>query len=468
MKKFKHVIMICFDTLRADCIGATPRAGEFSHKYRTNFKLQTGELDKILSKGIYYDNCIAAASSTSISHASYFTGLWPRHHGIYEYFNRKLKKPTIFEYAQGHGYKTIFQTDFPIILGNYLGFDKGIDEYFIEDEKSALNKLNENSAGKTLSFFHFGGIHYPYGFHVYKFGGEAFVEKIEELEKKYEIVKDDTPHDMHDESNRSAFDMQLLSRYKAILQKMYRQGLYNEIFNLYLEGINFFFKTRGDNFLKSIREFADKNDALLVIFADHGEEWSENSFGHYNSLSDEVLRVPLILYGKGLKKSIVDDLVRTIDVAPTLFHFMDFDEKNEKMKFDGELLPLQTGDDSNVNRYALAQFWYHGNKEKFIKHQEKVFQQKKLIKPMNTKLMAEVVYGGGMRVHKTYNKDGEVASKIVEKEKAGRYIKANESAMSRELEAFLSKYNQDTITRGKQVSAGKDIKKYLRNLGYNI
>lgn len=468
MKTYKHVIMVCFDALRSDCINASPRAYDFSDKYDLKFKLYTEELDKIFKKGIYFDNCITTAASTSISHASYFTGLWPKHHGIYEYFNRKLKKQTIFQFAQKNGYKTIFQTDFPIILGNYLGFDQGIDEYFIENEKAALKRLEQNKQNKTLSFFHFGGIHYPYGFHIHKFGGQVYVNKIEELENKYKISKSDSPHDLHDESNRSTFDLQLLARYKTILQKMHQQRLYDEIFKLYLEGINFFFKNRGDEFLRQIRDFADKQDALLVIFADHGEAWDENTFGHYNSLADEVLRVPLLFYGRDLKPGIEKDLVRTIDVAPTLFDAMQFDPADDRMVFDGKPLFPSVNAEKGVERYALAQFWHHGKKEKFIKHQRAVFAKKKLIKPMSNKLVAEVVYGDDLRLYKSYNVYDTVASRILEQKKSDSYVKVKATFRAAKIEKFLDDYNSDVVNQSKKIKTDSEIKKYLNDLGYNI
>ena len=83
----------------------------------------------MLKAGTYYNNCFSAAPYTSASHAAYFTGLWPRHNGIYEFFNRKLIASTIFEHAKNQGYITIFQTDFPVILGKYLGFTTGIDHF---------------------------------------------------------------------------------------------------------------------------------------------------------------------------------------------------------------------------------------------------------------------------------------------------------------------------------------------------
>lgn len=466
-KKFNHIILISLDTLRADCIGASPIAYNFLKKYKAKIKLKTSSLDEILKSGVYFNNCISAASSTSVSHASYFTGLWPKNHGLFEYFNRKIGKPTIFQYAKKAGYKTFFQTDFPIILGSYLGFDKGIDHYYVENENKALGEILKNKDKKTFSFFHFGGIHYPYGFHVYKFGKKDYVNKIKSLEKKYKIKKDEEPSDMHDESFRNNFDKSLLSRYKSIVKRMYDGRLYDELFSLYLEGINYFFKNRFDSFLKKVKKFTDENDALLIIFADHGEAWDENTHGHYNSLSDEVLRVPLIFYAKDIFPGKVEGLIRTIDVAPTVASHLS--GLSSKIKFDGEKLNIFNLKKIKKRKYAVAQFWYHGNKEKFIKHQQKIFANKKLIKPMSTYLSSEMAYDGINKLIKFYNSTGRLLDEQLLVRKKEILVPSINKGSRVRLEKFLKEYNNLKVKKTRKVKdVTLEIKNYLNNLGYKI
>ncbi len=62
-------------------------------------------------------------------------------------------------------------------------------------------------------------------------------------------------------------------------------------------------------------------DALVVVTADHGEEFFEHGGkGHQKSLYDEVVRIPLILRWPGHLSAgtVVKDPVRLIDVMPTL------------------------------------------------------------------------------------------------------------------------------------------------------
>jgi len=63
------------------------------------------------------------------------------------------------------------------------------------------------------------------------------------------------------------------------------------------------------------------DDTLIVVTADHGEEFFEHGFkGHQRTLFDEVVRVPLIVRwpGRVAPGTVVADQVRTIDLMPTL------------------------------------------------------------------------------------------------------------------------------------------------------
>lgn len=67
------------------------------------------------------------------------------------------------------------------------------------------------------------------------------------------------------------------------------------------------------------------DDSVIVITADHGEEFGEHGgFWHGNRLYDEALRVPLLLKapeGAGRRPGRSRDVVRLMDVAPTLVEF---------------------------------------------------------------------------------------------------------------------------------------------------
>ena len=68
------------------------------------------------------------------------------------------------------------------------------------------------------------------------------------------------------------------------------------------------------------------NTSLLIITADHGEEFLDHgNFGHSPKLYDELIHVPLIIKGPNIPKSKkIDTLVQHLDIAPTILDMLDF------------------------------------------------------------------------------------------------------------------------------------------------
>jgi len=62
----------------------------------------------------------------------------------------------------------------------------------------------------------------------------------------------------------------------------------------------------------------DRNTAV-VVFGDHGEAWGEHKrYFHGQDLTEEQLRVPLLIVVPGQKPAVIDDEVGLIDLGPTL------------------------------------------------------------------------------------------------------------------------------------------------------
>jgi len=77
--------------------------------------------------------------------------------------------------------------------------------------------------------------------------------------------------------------------------------------------------------LTALVENGSYDDALIVVTADHGEEfWDHGSFFHGQSLYDELLRVPLIVkYPRGWHAGTrVDGLASSLDILPTIAAMM--------------------------------------------------------------------------------------------------------------------------------------------------
>ncbi|MCP4805967.1 MAG: sulfatase [Proteobacteria bacterium] len=83
-------------------------------------------------------------------------------------------------------------------------------------------------------------------------------------------------------------------------------------------------------------------DAIVVVFSDHGEEFGDHGgFEHGHTLYDELLHVPLMVKAPGLEPTRVAEPVGLIDVMPTVLDLLEMDATG----FDGtSLVPAARGD----------------------------------------------------------------------------------------------------------------------------
>jgi arylsulfatase A-like enzyme len=71
--------------------------------------------------------------------------------------------------------------------------------------------------------------------------------------------------------------------------------------------------------IKTLEETKLDRNTAVVVFGDHGEAWGEHKrYFHGQDLTEEQLRVPLLVVVPGEKPAVIDDEVGLIDLGPTL------------------------------------------------------------------------------------------------------------------------------------------------------
>lgn len=120
----------------------------------------------------------------------------------------------------------------------------------------------------------------------------------------------------------------------------------------------------SEEWLPALIDELDLDSTLLVLTADHGESWGERHEReqprgvfdlHGNTLFDEVVRVPLLLRPPGgAPGRRVDDLVRTVDLLPTLTALLDW--QSSERDIDGRPLPglIPGGEASSPGRHSTG------------------------------------------------------------------------------------------------------------------
>ena len=138
-----NVVIVTFDTTRADHLGTY------------GFHLaHTPTIDRLAAEGVRFDNAIAAAPITAVSHSTIMTGLLPPAHGVRDNGSFALGDGavTLAERFKAAGYETRAYVS-AIVLNRRYRLDQGFDVYdddlWGEDEPK-LFMIRERPAADTI------------------------------------------------------------------------------------------------------------------------------------------------------------------------------------------------------------------------------------------------------------------------------------------------------------------------------
>ncbi len=301
-----NLLLISLDTLRADHLG--------SYGYPVD---TSPILDAFAKRAILFETVVAAAPSTTPSHASIFTSLLPVHHGAF--FSRRAPLPpehvTMAEILKGKGYRTVSINDGGQMDAMW-GLSQGFDEYitlpgvsikakFARNVKRVFRWLDDNVEAKApwFMFLHTYETHHPYNpdTEFYNAIGHEYSGALPDVIDKSLLQEiNSEQHAVNEEDKRhiiGAYDAEIRSMDDAL------GGLLNGL--------------------------ADRDlmeNTIIVLTSDHGEELGEHGMmgWHSHALWDEQLLVPLLIGlpdGRGAGTRIPDQ-VRGIDLLPTLLELL--------------------------------------------------------------------------------------------------------------------------------------------------
>jgi arylsulfatase A-like enzyme len=291
----RGIILISFDTLRADHLGAYGYRRETSPFF-----------DQLAARGTLFDEAWVQFPSTLTSHMSMLTGLYPAQHGVYPPRGRLAADVvTLAERLQRHGLRTAAHTEGGYVRGGF-GFRRGFDEMRARDARGP--REIERTFGRGLAFLsqlgpddrfflflHTYCVHAPYappaGYRgtfwsapppagAFEPTGPLLARQNQSGEKlSADVVAYFTA--LYDESIRYA-DAQLA----ALVGSLERMGLADEV--------------------------------ILVVTADHGEELQEHGLMNHDQLYPEVMHVPLLVVTPERRPARHRRVVQSIDLAPSL------------------------------------------------------------------------------------------------------------------------------------------------------
>lgn len=367
----KNVILLTIDCLRAD------------HIYHNGYnKKITNTIDNLAKKGINFRNAYSNGPHTHYSFPSILTSSYPL---MRSNLDINSIETTLAQILNKNGFTTIGLNSNPF-LSNYFGYDKGFKVF--NDNLSGDKKNKTNKRIKIRN----------------KISTDGFIYKILQfLDRYWSIKKDDKPFLSAEEI--TSMSIQYLNKYKGgklflwthFMDAHYpympkketmeelgfedfsdfkKAKLFYNILNnpdeIELEEIKILENLYDaqiysiDNEIAKIISFLKKenmwDETLLIVTADHGEEFGEyGDFGHRVDKDRPILKelnlhVPLVVYNskKGLDKELFYD-VSLIDLPPTI---LDLLEINLPKSFKGKtLLPMIEGmEEDNRNFFSEHEY----------------------------------------------------------------------------------------------------------------
>lgn len=310
------VILVVADALRADALGAY---GAPPHRGRPI----TPQFDALAERGALYTNASAQASWTKPAMASLLTSRYVRGHGtMSKTATLPQALPTLASELQRHGVHT------GAVVTNYnlepaFGFHRGFDSF---EYLPAARYLNAPPNANRLA-----------AYNVYRLLRERLFKRARQSQYFYRSgswvnaaalrLIDQHPtgsfflwlHYM--EAHDPYFDEDGSTSWARVSDPHPQGSDAPGMQRAYLDGVRRWDNALGD-LLAGLRA-RGLDDTLVVLTADHGEEFGEHGgFYHGTSLYEELLHVPLLLASPNLAHGTHEELVQQIDVAPTILqHF---------------------------------------------------------------------------------------------------------------------------------------------------
>jgi arylsulfatase A-like enzyme/Flp pilus assembly protein TadD len=266
----RDVVLITIDTLRADAPG-----------FAGNRRSQTPVLDRLAAQGRVFTNAHAHNVVTLPSHTNILTGLYPFQHGVRDNSGFRLGAavPTLATVLHGAGFATgAFVGAFP--LDSQFGLDHGFDVYddrypkgANEEEFVMAERRGDEVVRLALAWW-----------------------RAQKGKPRFLWVHLYDPHASYEPPEPFA------SRFKD---------------NLYLGEV-----AAADSFLAPLLgPFLDgaEKPALVVVTGDHGEALGDHGEQTHGLFTYEAtLKVPLVLWGRGVAPGRDARPARHVDIFPTV------------------------------------------------------------------------------------------------------------------------------------------------------
>lgn len=321
----RQIILVSFDTLRADHVGPW-REDPAAWKATPN-------LDAFARDAVVFKNALSTATSTTQAHKSIFYGLYSHTHRttMLRYpIEERVTAPVDVLRRSG------LQTAAMACLGainEQVGLAHGFDEVDwrrcvyreVTSDLPTLTKtsfpwLRSHAENEYFVFLHTYRTHTPH---------DPGVEVLRRVGRRHGLSEDwPPPENVLNRANKHWMTEVDSPQAMSALRALYEADV---------ETADAWF----GRLVRHLERLGTYESAVVIVLADHGESLGEDGYVGHSQMADEQTFVPLMMKIPGVEPREISDPVSLVDVMPTLFDLLDLEPPFE---FQGEsLVPVLNG-----------------------------------------------------------------------------------------------------------------------------
>jgi len=349
-----NLILIAFEPLGANHLS--------SYGYG---KETTPNLDAFGREAVLFENAVSPSSWSLPVFMSWFTSLYPSQHKVVNKYKNKENKTadiltslpdlspgtlTMTQIFRDKGYRAAAFTG-GASLAKGFGFGAGFEVYYDEIRLAGFDRtmplafdwLKEHRDEKLFLFVQGYDVHGRFPLKrefLGRFMDRPYKGPAGATEDEYWALRD-----------RNLAD-------GGLTMSPEDANLWKAVYDAKIHAAD----QRFGEFINRLRELGLLDNSIIVVSSGSGNEYFEHGrIDHGHSLYEELIHVPLLVRIPGQEHRRVADLVRTLDIMPTVFDILDMQvETQVSRQMRGvSLVPLMTGGNIHLDGVSETDYLLH-------------------------------------------------------------------------------------------------------------
>ena len=343
-----NIILITVDSLRADFLGCYGNKNNLSPN-----------IDNLAKNSLFFKNAITPGTPTPFAFPSIICGIKPFKYGKYLGIPETNEVNTIAETLKSTGYNTYaVVAENPVLYGDNYDFKRGFDSYidFKKDNVEKKKVLFPVRVIKKILGNNILEIIYNIQTVLNHESGKGPTIKAAEVNKKaFNLIENNTDEkpffiwlhymDTHTPYSSTLKDLNLNNKnlIKRFISKVkfyhnlesfietekIKDSKYLAIaISLYKSTIKYLDR----NIEELLKYVKNKKNTYIIFTADHGEGFMEHNYFYHEPryLHNEIIKVPLFIYGPNIKNRDISQIVSTINIAKTISSIANIENDKHK------------------------------------------------------------------------------------------------------------------------------------------